>query len=122
MPKRHRQFLPRSRPSSGGLPGGIFGISIIVVGVIVMVGGVRRWEDNAQRSGIHVASVEVHGGRVALGVAHGSVFVLPVGGGGRQSVIAPIVVPPVLLLCCHGPMFVFLVIFIAPELSNIAAG
>jgi hypothetical protein len=122
MPKCHRQFPPRSRPSSGGLPGGVFGISIIVVGVIVVVGGVQCREDNAQRSSVRVVSVDVRSGHVALGVAHSGVFVLPIGRGGRRSVIATVVVPPLLLPCCHGPMFVFLVIFVAPELSNIAAG
>ncbi len=122
MPKCHCQFPPRSRPSSGGLPGGVFGISIIIVGVIVVVGGVQRREDNAQCSGVRIAFVDVRGSRVALGVAHGGVFVLPIGGGRRESVIAPIVVPPLLLPCCHGPMLVFLVIFVEPELSNIAAG
>ena len=122
MPKRHHQFPLRSRPSSGGLPGGIFGISVIVVGVIVVAGGVQRREDNAQCSRVRVAFVDVRGSRVALGVTHSGVFVLPIGGGRRRSVIAPILVPPLLLPCCHGPMLVFLVIFVEPELSNIAAG
>jgi hypothetical protein len=71
----------RRVPHQGLLPGGVFGIGVIVVGVVVMVGSVRRRKDNARRSGVRVASVGVRGRRVALVVACGGVVVLPVSGG-----------------------------------------